>query len=62
MNEHKITQPHIIEAVVNHISGDSKAAVAGVYNRAKYRTEKRVALTAWAEFVSDLVAPARAAQ
>jgi integrase len=62
MNEHKITQPHIIEAVVNHISGDSKAGVAGVYNRAKYRTEKRVALTAWAEFVSDLVAPARAAQ
>jgi hypothetical protein len=30
--------PHVIEAIVNHVSG-SKAGVAGVYNRATYRPE-----------------------
>ena len=29
--------PHVVEAVVNHITGAAKAGVAGVYNRAKYR-------------------------
>ena len=28
--------PHIVEAVVNHISG-SRAGIAGVYNKASYR-------------------------
>ena len=32
-------QPHIIEAVVNHVSGH-KAGVAGVYNRATYADER----------------------
>jgi integrase len=36
-------QPHIVEAVLNHISGH-KAGVAGVYNRALYAAEKRRAL------------------
>lgn len=40
-------QPHVIEAVLNHVSG-FKAGVAGIYNRATYATEKRVALDAWA--------------
>jgi hypothetical protein len=35
--------PHVIEAVLNHISGH-KAGVAGVYNRAQYASEKRQAL------------------
>lgn len=39
--------PHIVEAVLNHISG-AKASVAGIYNRAAYEPEKRTALTAWA--------------
>jgi integrase len=43
-------QPHIIEAVVNHVSGH-KAGVAGVYNRASYDSEKRAALNLWAEHV-----------
>ena len=47
-------QPHIVEAVLNHISG-SKAGVAGIYNRAVYRDEKRVALNLWAEHVAALV-------
>ena len=36
-------QPHIIEAVVNRLSG-RKAGVAGVYNRATYAGERREAL------------------
>ena len=35
--------PHVVEAVLNHISGH-KAGVAGVYNRASYAAEKRQAL------------------
>jgi integrase len=47
-------QPHVIEAVLNHVSGH-KAGVAGVYNRASYATEKRAALTLWAGHVSRLI-------
>ncbi|HEX2320173.1 MAG TPA: hypothetical protein VHJ18_14430, partial [Streptosporangiaceae bacterium] len=45
--------PHIVEAVVNHISGH-KAGVAGVYNRAAYATEKRAALQRWADHVDRI--------
>lgn len=41
-------QPHVIERVLNHISG-SQAGVAGVYNRFGYLPEKRQALDAWAD-------------
>jgi integrase len=41
-------QPHVIEAVVNHVSGH-KGGVAGIYNRASYEPEKRAALNLWAE-------------
>ena len=47
-------QPHVVEAVLNHISG-SKAGVAGVYNRSAYRDEKRAALALWADRVASLV-------
>ena len=47
-------QPHIIEAVINHVSGH-KGGVAGIYNRAAYDKEKREALTLWAEHVMALV-------
>ena len=43
-------QPHIIEAVLNHVSGH-KGGVAGIYNRATYDKEKREALNLWAEHV-----------
>jgi integrase len=36
-------QPHVIEAVLNHVSGH-KAGVAGIYNRSTYTAEKRAAL------------------
>jgi integrase len=47
-------QPHIIEAVLNHVSGH-KGGVAGIYNRATYDKEKREALNLWAEHVLALV-------
>ena len=43
-------QPHIIEAVLNHVSGH-KAGVAGVYNRSTYENEKRAALDALSNYV-----------
>jgi integrase len=46
--------PHIIEAVLNHVSGH-RAGVAGVYNRARYAAEMRDALDRWAAHLSALV-------
>lgn len=46
--------PHIVEAVLNHISGH-RAGVAGVYNRAIYAKEKAAALAQWAEHLVAIV-------
>lgn len=48
-------QPHIIEAVLNHVSGH-KGGIAGIYNRAQYAAEKEQALTLWADHVAALIA------
>jgi integrase len=48
-------QPHIIEAALNHVSGESKRGVAGIYNRARYADDIRKALQAWADYVDALV-------
>jgi integrase len=45
--------PHIVEACLNHISGQSK--VAGTYNKAKYLPEKRMALQRWAMHLQGLL-------
>jgi integrase len=47
-------KPHVIEAVINHVSGH-KGGIAGVYNRASYEPEKREALGLWAKYVARLV-------
>lgn len=47
--------PHIVEAVLNHISG-FRAGVAGIYNRALYEPEKRNALDRWAAHLGAIVA------
>lgn len=47
-------QPHIVEAVVNHVSGH-KAGVAGICNRATYAEEKRAAMDKWAEHLLSIV-------
>lgn len=46
--------PHIIEAVLNHISG-TKGGVAGVYNRALHLEERRDALHAWSSHLMTVV-------
>jgi len=46
--------PHVIEAVLNHVSGH-KAGVAGTYNRAVYEREMRTALTLWSDYVRAIV-------
>ncbi|MGY3442887.1 tyrosine-type recombinase/integrase [Bradyrhizobium sp. USDA 4473] len=45
--------PHIVEAILNHVSGH-RAGVAGVYNRARYVAEMREALERWAKYVTSL--------
>jgi integrase len=50
--------PHIIEAVINHVSGH-KAGVAGVYNRSTYENEKRAALDALSNYAMVAVAKAK---
>jgi integrase len=50
--------PHIIEAVLNHVSGH-KGGVAGIYNRATYAAEKAQALVRWDEHIASLVAGRR---
>ena len=47
-------QPHVIEAVLNHISG-TRAGVAGIYNRYSYANEKRDALERWANHLGSVV-------
>jgi integrase len=47
-------QPHVVEAVLNHISG-SKCGVAGVYNRSTYSAERKIALKKWADHVLAVV-------
>ena len=47
-------QPHVVEAVLNHVSGH-KAGVAGVYNRAAYVAEKTAALIGWADHLLSRV-------
>ena len=47
-------QPHIIEAVLNHVSGH-RAGVAGIYNRATYDKEKREALNLWAAHLLAII-------
>jgi integrase len=53
LSEHDI-EPHIVEAVLGHVSGAAKRGVAGIYNRASYRPQKRQALTLWAEHVAAI--------
>jgi integrase len=47
------TLPHVIEAVLNHVSGH-RAGVAGINNRATYAKEKREALNTWANHVLNM--------
>jgi integrase len=51
--------PHIIEAVLNHVSG-AMSGVAGIYNRSTYAVEKTAALARWADHIEGLVTDRKA--
>jgi integrase len=46
-------QPHVVEAVLNHVSGH-KGGVAGIYNRSTYAAEKAEALGRWDAHVAAI--------
>ena len=50
--------PHIIEAILNHVSG-TKAGVAGTYNVEAYEPEKSAALARWASHIEGIVSGKR---
>jgi integrase len=47
-------EPHIVEAVLNHVSGHRRG-VAGRYNHAIYAAPKRAALDLWATRVMTII-------
>jgi integrase len=54
MNELGFAEPHVVEAIVNHISGH-KSGVAGKYNHAQYLEQRRDALDKWGRYLTGLV-------
>jgi integrase len=46
-------QPHVIEAVLNHVGGH-KAGVAGLYNKATYKREMKTALAMWSDHIASI--------
>lgn len=46
--------PHVVEAVLNHVSG-TRGGVAGIYNRATYLREKTEALKLWADHLMAII-------
>ncbi len=54
LNENKLASPHVIEAIVNHVSGHL-AGVAGTYNKALYLDERRRALNLWEHRLASLI-------
>ncbi len=48
--------PHIVERVLNHISG-STGGLVGVYQRFEYQEERKKAILAWGSYVQRLVTP-----
>ncbi len=54
MNETLRVLPHVVEAAVNHTSGQAKAGVAGVYNHALYLEDRERAFDAWARHIENL--------
>jgi integrase len=68
MNDRLGVLPHVVEAVVGHVSSaaSGKAGVAGTYNHAVYLRERVEALKLWGDHIQALVGenviPLRAAQ
>ena len=58
LHERGFAPPHVVEAIVNHVSGH-QGGVAGVYNKAQYLPERRQALALWGAYV-EAIAQGRA--
>jgi integrase len=54
MNDRLGVLPHVVEAILNHVSG-SKGGVAGVYNKAVYLRERVEALNLWADHLRSII-------
>jgi integrase len=54
MNDRLGVLPHVVEAILNHVSG-SKGGVAGVYNKALYLRERTEALNLWAGHLMAII-------
>jgi integrase len=48
------TAPHIVESVLNHVSGH-KAGIRGVYNRAAYGPAREAAMNSWGKHIDGLL-------
>lgn len=46
--------PHVIERVLNHVSG-VQGGLVGVYQRHEYRAHRKAAMTAWGARVAVIV-------
>ena len=53
LHERLGVQPHVVEACLGHTT--FRSGVAGVYNKATYRADKRRAFEMWAEHVMSIV-------
>ncbi|MGA9265527.1 MAG: tyrosine-type recombinase/integrase [Rhodomicrobium sp.] len=47
-------QPHVIERVLNHVSG-AQGGLVGVYQRHEYKDERKRAIMAWGDYLMQLV-------
>ena len=47
--------PHVVERVLNHISG-AQGGLVGVYQKHEYRAERKAAMTAWGAHVAAVIA------
>jgi integrase len=54
MNEKRLAGPHIIDELLAHV-GPHKASVAGRYNQADYKEEKREAIEAWGKHIQRAI-------
>ena len=57
MNDRLGVLPHVVEAILNHVSsqGSGKSGVSGVYNKALYLRERAEGLNLWADHLSSIV-------
>jgi integrase len=57
MNDRLDVLPHVVEAILNHVSsqGSGKSGVSGVYNKALYLRERVDALNLWADHLKSIV-------